>query len=217
MPPRAVPNLTDPGRFRALWQRCLVDGARDDSAAIHQRLLHGYHEPQRFYHTLQHIEHCIFMFDECSALVDNPDALELAIWFHDVIYEPSASDNEARSAQLYLQLSDGVHAETTRSLVDRLIMATLHLGCSLADGDASYMVDIDLSSFGLPWDEFLRDSENLRREASHLDDAAYHQKARAFHHSLRSRERFFYTDFFAERLEARAHRNIERYIERIES
>jgi predicted metal-dependent HD superfamily phosphohydrolase len=216
MPPRAVPNLSDPGRFRALWRRCLVDGARDDSAAIHQRLLAGYNEQQRFYHTLKHIEHCISMFDECSSLVENPDALELAIWFHDAIYEPGESDNEARSAQLYLQLSDGVHANAIRAQVERLIMATLHLGCSLEDGDASYMVDIDLSSFGLPWDEFLRDSQNLRREASHLDDAEYHRNARAFHHNLRSRERFFHTDFFAERFEARAHRNIERYIERFE-
>lgn len=212
MPADAAPDLSNPGRFRALWQRCLLDGARDQSAAIHQRLLDGYREPGRFYHTLDHIEHCIATFDDCRSLVDDPDALELAIWFHDVIYEPGKPDNEARSAQLYLQLSDGVHDDATRGLVDRLIMATLHLGCSLPDREAAYMVDIDLSSFGLPWDEFLRDSENLRREATHLDDAQYHDKAKAFHQSLRARARFYYTDFFADRYEARAHQNIERYL-----
>jgi len=217
MPPATVLDLSDPGRFRALWRRCLLDGASDDSAAIHQRLLDGYREPQRYYHTPQHIEHCLGWFDQCRSLVASPDALELAIWFHDVIYEPGNPDNEIRSAALYLQLSDSVHAQDTRGLVDLMIMATLHLGSELDDGDADYMVDIDLSSFGLPWKEFLRDSENLRREAAHLSDAEYQQKARAFHQSLRARDRFFYTDFFAERLEARAHENIERYLAMIEN
>ncbi len=217
MPPATAPDLSDPGRFRALWRRCLLDGTSDDGAAVHQRLLDGYREPQRYYHTPEHIEHCLSWFDQCRSLVGNPDALELAIWFHDVIYEPGKPDNEARSAALYRQLSDGVHAKATRGLVDRLIMATLHLGSELEDGDADYMVDIDLASFGLPWEEFLRDSENLRREATHLDESQFHQRARAFHQTLRARERFFHTDFFAERLETRAHENIERYLALIEN
>jgi len=216
MPLTSAPDLSDPGRFRALWQRCLLDGASDDSAAIHRRLLDGYREPQRYYHTPHHIEHCLAWFDQCRSLVDDPDALELAIWFHDVVYEPGKPDNEARSAALYQHFADGAHANETRALVDRLIMATLHLGSDLDDGDASYMVDIDLSSFGLPWEDFLRDSENLRREAAHLDDAEFQHKAMSFYQSLRERERFFYTEFFATRLEARAHRNIERYLARIE-
>jgi predicted metal-dependent HD superfamily phosphohydrolase len=212
----AAPDLGVPDRFQALWRRCMIDGARDDSAAIHRRLLDGYGEPWRYYHTLEHIEHCIGWFDACRPLVDNPDALELAVWFHDVIYEPGNPDNEAESAKLYLQLSDGVHLPGTRDLVDRLIMATLHLGSSLADGDdARYMVDIDLSSFGLPWEEFLRDSENLRREAASLDDDTYYHKAKSFHDSLLARERFYYTDFFAARLEERARENIRRYLARI--
>jgi len=216
MPSTSATGPSHAGRFQALWRRCLIDGARDDSAAVHQRLLDGYREPQRYYHTLDHIEHCLAMFDDCRSLVDHPDALELAIWFHDVIYEPGKPDNEARSARLYLQFSDGVHAAATRGLVDRLIMATLHHGCALKDADAAYMVDIDLSSFGLPWKEFLRDSENLRREAGHLDDAEFHDKARGFHQSLLARERFYYSDYFAERLETRAHRNIERYLAHID-
>lgn len=216
MSPPAAPDLGDPARFRALWRRCLIDGARDDSADIHRQLLDGYREPQRFYHTLEHIEHCIAWFDECRPMLEDADALELAIWFHDVIYEPGKPDNEARSAELYQQLSDGVHESAVREQVEWLIMATLHLGSSIdADDDARYMVDIDLSSFGLPWEDFLRDSENLRREAGDLDDAEFFCKARGFHISLLARDRFYYTDFFAERLESRARDNIKRYLARI--
>jgi predicted metal-dependent HD superfamily phosphohydrolase len=189
----------------------VTEGARDDGKSIHGRLLDGYREPWRYYHTLEHIEHCVGWFDACAPLIDDPDTLELAIWFHDVVYESGNPDNEALSAQLYMQLSDGVHDPARRNLVERMIMATLHLGSPLGDGDTHYMVDIDLSSFGLPWENFLRDSENLRREAG-LDDETYFQKARSFHDSLLARERIYYTDFFAERLEDRARGNIRRYL-----
>ena len=215
MPPLAVQDPDGADRFRGLWQRCLIAGARDDGSTIHQRLFSGYNEPQRYYHTFDHIRHCLAMFDECRSRLDNPDAVELAVWFHDVVFESGKADNEARSARLYEELSDGVHDAETRALVDRLIMATLHNGNDLEDEDAKYMVDIDLASFGLPWEEFLRDSENLRRESGDLSDTDYYSRALGFHDWLRSRERFVQTDFFAARYEEQARRNIARYLEHI--
>ena len=153
------------------------------------------------------------MFDACKSLAANPDALELAVWFHDVIFEPDQADNERRSADLYLQLSDGVQADEMRRLVERLIMATLHDGNSLQDPDAVYMVDIDLSSFGLSWEEFLRDSENLRRENANLSDAEYYRRKKEFQNCLLDKERFYRSDFFAERLENQARSNLSRYFE----
>ncbi len=209
----AAGDISGPDRFQALWQRCLIDGARDDSREIHQRLLDGYNEPQRHYHTLAHIELCLGTFDQCRSLASNPHALELAVWFHDVIFQLGNPDNEKHSAELYLQLSDGVHDEQTRGLVDRLIMATLHDGSSLEDADAIYMVDIDLSSFGLSWDEFLQDSQNLRLEGAALSDAEYYRKKADFQQCLMARERFYLSDYFPERLETRARDNLARYFE----
>ncbi len=209
--PQTAADISGIDRFSALWRRCLLPGADDDSGAIHRRLLDGYGESPRYYHTLEHIEHCLRMFDACKSRLQQPDAVELAVWFHDVVFEPGRCDNERLSADLYLQYSAGVHDEATRDLVDRLIMATLHNGDSLTDADAAYMVDIDLSSFGLSWQEFLRDSENLRRENAHLDDAEYYRKQTGFQSCLLSRDRFFRSDFFAGRYEQRARENLARY------
>lgn len=215
MPPLDAQDADGSVRFCALWRRCLIDGAGDDAARVHRRLLDGYAEPWRHYHTFDHIRHCLAMFDTCRDRIDDPDAVELAVWFHDVIFEPGNPDNEALSAELYAELSDTVHSSRTRTQVHRLIMATRHNGDALHDEDAKYMVDIDLSSFGLPWDVFLRDSENLRREAGDLSDTEFYQKAIGFHDYLQARERFFQTDFFAERFESRARKNIARYIEHV--
>ena len=212
----AAADISGIDRFRALWQRCLLAGASDDSAAIHRRLVDGYNESQRHYHTLEHVEHCLHMFDACKNKLEQPDAVELAVWFHDVVFEPGQCDNERLSEDLYLQHAEGVHSPALRALVDRLIMATLHNGDPLTDADAAYMVDIDLSSFGLSWAEFLRDSDNLRRENSSLGDAEYYEKSTGFQNCLLARDRFFRTDFFAERYETRARENLAKYFDELQ-
>jgi predicted metal-dependent HD superfamily phosphohydrolase len=209
----SVEDITGIDRFQSLWQRNLCATATDDSEAIYHRLLAGYQEPHRHYHTLGHIKHCLNLFEDCKALVSEPDALELAIWFHDVILVSGRCDNEARSAQLYLELSDGIQRESLRQLVWRLIMATLHNGDHLDDVDSSYMVDIDLSSFGLPWDEFMHDSMNVRTESRHLCDSDYQLKQTGFQRSLLARSRFYLSDFFFERLETQARENLARYFD----
>ena len=215
MPPLAA-DIGEADRFQALWRRCLVDGARDDSAEIHQTLLDAYREPQRHYHTLAHIEQCMGMFEDCKTMASNADALELAVWFHDAIFELGQEDNERRSADLYLELSRDAHDDELRRLVERLVMATLHDGNFLEDHDAAYMVDIDLSSFGMSWETFLEDSQNLRRESAHLSDAEYFRRKKNFQACLLAKERFYQSDYFAERLEKQARDNLARYFEYVD-
>ena len=215
MSPPTSEEICGLGRFQSLWQRCLLEGATDDSASIHQRLVTGYGEPQRRYHTLAHVAHCLTMFDQCKSLTTNPDALEIAVWFHDVIFQPGRHDNEAKSAELYQDLSAGVHDTEMRQLVYRLIMATLHDGSSLEDSDASYMVDIDLSSFGLGWEAFLLDSQHLREENPQVSDAVYYRNQGDFQSSLLARPRFFYSDYFFQRYERQARDNVSRYLEQV--
>ena len=68
----------DIDRFQLLWRRCLLEQADDNSVAIHQQLIDAYSEPQRVYHTLNHIEHCLAHLDNISDYLQNPEAVELA-------------------------------------------------------------------------------------------------------------------------------------------
>ena len=63
--------------------------------ALYQDLVARYREPHRRYHTLQHLEECFARFDELRALAEHPRDVELAIWFHDAIYDTRRSDNDA--------------------------------------------------------------------------------------------------------------------------
>lgn len=203
--------------FQALWQRCLRKGIKDDSSSyIHARLTKAYSEPQRVYHTLEHIEGCFAVFEEVKHLLDNADALALAIWFHDAIYELGADDNEQRSADWFMAETEGLFDDGLRQQVYAHIMATLHCGRAIEGHDSQIMVDIDLSSFGMPWPIFLRDSKKVRSERSDIPDQEFYAKQCGFQKALLERPRFFQSDYFFEHYENQARQNLTDYFILIE-
>lgn len=204
----------DRDRFEALLSRCCIDGRGSvDPDRIFGEVSGRYGEPHRRYHTPQHIHHCLGQFDLAADLLDDRDAVELALWFHDVVWEPGSAPgaNEKESADLFVNRLGDALAEEFRDTVYRLVMVTVHPS-EPATPDEGYMVDIDLSSFGLPWEEFRRDSQAVRDELTHLTDEEFFPKQHRFLRMLLSRERFFVTDFFAERYERTVRDNIERLL-----
>ena len=55
-------------------------------------------EGVRAYHTLKHVSECLDHLDDVGDLIEFPQAVELAIWFHDCFYHPAQNDNEETSA-----------------------------------------------------------------------------------------------------------------------
>ena len=204
--------MLDRKRFERLWERCIGEGA----GAVFDELDVLYREPHRRYHTPAHIEHCLRLFDLAADRMDEPDAVEMALWFHDAIYDVPTKENELRSAELFAARAGGRGEERFLSKVHRLIMVTIHREPP-ETLDESFMVDIDLSSFGLPWEEFLRDSIAVREEFPHVPDAEFYPGQKKFVESLVARPTFFFTEFFRNRHEARARENVERAFARLEA
>ncbi len=205
----------DRQRFVKLWSRCSTSG--DGADGLFDEIATHYREPHRRYHTPEHVDHCLGQFDAACGHMDDPDTVELAVWYHDVIYDVGASDNEKRSAELYKAHSRGVMPAARIDAVYDLIMATVHTRVAPATADQAYMVDIDLSSFGLPWERFLEDSVAVRDEFPHMSDEEFYPKQRDFLASLLAREHFCYTPFFRARHERRARENIARYLRELQA
>ena len=206
-----VSEVLNLDRFRLLWCRCLIESAPDESTDIHQNLIDSYSQPQRYYHTLSHVAHCLSLFDKIKTELQNPQAVELAIWFHDVVYEPGAINNEQLSADQFMTITEGIFNDKLRTEVYQHIMATLHDGSDFENADTNYMLDIDLSSFGRPWPEFIQDSDNLRLEMESLPDDVFYKRQNAFQDKLFSRPRFFKSEYFYNHFEAQARQNRSEY------
>lgn len=197
-------------RFAALWARCLVGGSAT-AETIYARLAELYGESHRHYHTLDHIQHCLSEFDRASTEMEDPDAVELALWFHDAIYHPGAKDNEQRSAELFEGCFAGDAEPDFRRRVRDLILITAHRE-SPRHLDERFIVDIDLSGFGRSWDECEWDGRRIRAECADLADVDYYPAQLRFLRSLRDRPTFFFTDFFRQRHERVAGENLRRII-----
>ena len=209
-------RLSDISSFQSLWQRHLLAGATDHSETIHQQLVQAYEEPGRFYHTIKHIQCCLRLLEDVEDMAGNADALALSIWFHDAIYQPGASDNEQRSADWFMTETQGVFGDDFRNIVYGHIIATLHCNSEIKDHDSRLMIDIDLSSFGMPWSVFLRDSENVRKEFPQLSDDEFYPKQCAFSQSLLGKSHFFQSDYFYRHYEDQARLNLADYYHYIE-
>lgn len=201
-------------RFADLWERCLRDGIAAPSQHPWHELCVHYSEPHRFYHTIDHIAFCLQQFDQITCYLENPDEIEMALWFHDVIHNPD-KDNEKQSRELFAQLGVGCLNESFIHNVGELIMTTTHK-CAPDLTDAAYICDIDLSSLGAPWEIFLSDSRALRMEQSHYSDEWFYQAKLCFLKSLMARPNIFYTRYFQSKFEKMARHNIQQYISRIE-
>ena len=190
-----------PMRFTALWLRS--GGQHAD--AVYADLAQHYAEPARHYHTLRHIRRCLRAFDWARSAIPDPDAVELSLWCHDVIYVPGARDNEQRSADWFRRWADDRIA--LGGLVCEMILATRHTHAP-DDLDARFACDIDLAMLGAPRRQFRENGVRLRAERPDLDDRAYDLHERMLLGRLLARPRIYLTDYFHAQCEARARRNL---------
>lgn len=205
----------DKQRFTSLWRRCQGGGgSQADADDVYQEVHDYYSESGRHYHTPKHIEHCLVQFDLSSDGMDDADAVEMAIWFHDLVFDAQAPDNELQSARRFVELANDSMGDDFKTRVYDLIMSTAPPRMPKTT-DQEFMLDIDLSSFGLPWADMLRDSIAVRKESANLSDADFFPGQRAFLESLVNREHFYLTEYFRSRIEESARDNINRYLDNL--
>lgn len=195
--------------FQRSWHRAWSGlAAAGDGVAHRDALLQAYAEPQRHYHTLQHLHECLAQFDEVATLPPHPHAIEMALWFHDAVYDVKASDNEQRSADWAREVLREAEVDATAvERVDRLILATRHTATP-ADADEQLLVDIDLSILGAASDRFGEYEQQIRREYAFVPRWLFKRKRRAILQGFLDRGRIYSTAHFHDALETRARHNL---------
>ena len=200
------------GSSRACWRRIWRQlGLHSGGDAVHRQLASLYGAPGRRYHTVRHIEECLREFDRVRALAAQPVEVEMALWFHDAVYDPRAQDNEERSAGLMREslLARGAAAGIVNS-IQRLILATTRHVPSAGDSDEALVIDIDLAVLGQPEARFDEYERQIRAEYARVPVAEFHVRRAEILRRFLDRPHIFATPSFRVRYEESARRNLRR-------
>ena len=105
--------------------RSLAELGACPSWSIFSALKEAYTHPARYYHTARHIADCLTLFQDARHLATRPAEVEVALWFHDAVYDTRRQDNEERSAKWAIRfLEQAGVPPVIRHRVAGLIMAT---------------------------------------------------------------------------------------------
>jgi predicted metal-dependent HD superfamily phosphohydrolase len=170
-----------------------------------------YNEPVRAYHTLEHICDLINIATPYRSKITDFNAVQLAIFFHDIIYDPTSSLNEDESAELFLDLMPKYIDENLVKKVTSYILATKsHHPPNLDDRDLSFFLDFDMSILGRERNEYSLYAKKIRREYKHVDEISFNKGRSAFLRKiLMSNNPVFSTPEFLSEMELKARSNIE--------
>jgi predicted metal-dependent HD superfamily phosphohydrolase len=173
-----------------------------------ERLQAAYSEKHRHYHTTEHINQCLEMFDSVRHLARQPGEVELALWFHDAIYLTRSQSNEAKSAQWAEEFLRASGADTARARrVHDLILCTKHDATS-DDPDSMLLVDIDLAVLGADPATCEIFERNVRQEYRWVPRALFNRTRAAILQSFLDRPAVYATTHFRQQLENRARENL---------
>lgn len=190
-------------------------GAPAAGQGLYDRLMACWNEEHRRYHTARHLRECLQHFAEVRDQAQHPAEIEVALWFHDAIYNPRRDDNELLSAQWAHQsvLQAGLPQEVA-DRVHALVMATRHDAVP-ADPDAQLLVDVDLAILGAEPQRFDESDEHIRAEYAHVPDEEFRVGRARILSSFLARPRLYSTPHFYARLEQRARDNLQRALARL--
>lgn len=166
----------------------------------------------RPYHNLRHIESMLIHVNDFKGFTNKERSLlKWSIWFHDIVYDSTQSDNEEKSAN---QLVDFMRAldfeEEDIKVAKWLILVTTHKGSPQTKLE-EIICDLDLFEFSLS-ERAQTNSKEVRQEFSHLSEAMWKGGRQLFLQTLLSKEYIYHTDLYRKTLEQPARSNIMKEI-----
>lgn len=211
--------MADLDDLRARWLRTLLAARGDDSCAVAperygKALLKRWSEPQRRYHTVDHLAAVLDHVDELAEYAADVEAVRLAAWFHDAVYLPDRSTNEERSARLAERAlpEAGVPAGRTAE-VARLVRLTVTHDPEPGDSDGEVLCDADLAILAAPPSAYAAYTAAVREEYHFVPNDAFRAGRADVLRQLLALPSLFRTPYGREKWEATARYNLSSELE----
>ena len=192
----------------SLWEQTGLAAASGSS--LWPILATHYLAPTRPYHNLNHILYCLHIAQPFLPQTEDPLAVQLAIWFHDIIYDPRSQANEAQSA--VFAGSCLREAGVSPALVQesqRLILTTATHQAEPEDRNAPLLLDADLAILGADAEQYRHYAQAIRQEYAWIADEPYRLGRGRVLQQFYQRERIYLTGPLYQQLEATARDNLQ--------
>ncbi|MDZ7958935.1 MAG: methyltransferase domain-containing protein [Aulosira sp. DedQUE10] len=172
-------------------------------------LIAAYSTPGRYYHTLKHILHVLITIDNLQTYVKDLSTVQLAAWFHDIIYDTQAKNNEERSAEYTCKLLSilGLTANNIAHIT-RLIINTKYHQAAADDFDSQVLLDADLAILATDSIQYQEYVNAIRQEYAWVPQADYIAGRKQILERFLQRQRIYFTPLMLEAAEQSARANL---------
>ncbi|WP_329328239.1 hypothetical protein [Streptomyces luteogriseus] len=201
-------------RFARTLEAARGPAAGPDPAPYADSLLTRWQEPQRRYHTVEHLAAVLDRVDELERYAHDPDVVRLAAWFHDAVYLPDRSENEERSARLAERaLAEAGVSDAKTAEVARLVRLTVTHDPADDDPDGQVLCDADLAILASPPSAYAAYTTAVREEYHFVPSDAFREGRAAILRQLLDLPRLFRTSHGTAEWEATARYNLTAELE----
>jgi predicted metal-dependent HD superfamily phosphohydrolase len=186
------------------WWPTWLDGG------LRAKLEQAYGDGGRGYHDLQHLREVLTHVDELMA-ADDParEAVLLAAWFHDAVYD-GQGDDEERSARL---AEESLSASPLATEVARLVRLTEQHRPADDDVPGQVLCDADLAILAAAEDRYASYVAGVRAEYAHIPDADFAAGRASVLRDLLEKPTLFHTQAARTRWERAARANVQRELD----
>jgi predicted metal-dependent HD superfamily phosphohydrolase len=174
----------------------------------------AYSSKGRYYHNMDHIANLLKLSLDYSNSIDDIGTLQLAVFYHDIVYLAKKKDNEEKSA-LFAEKSLKTlnYNENRIEKCKQFILATKTHNNVLNNNDLDYLLDFDLEILSAPWQGYFTYTKQVRKEYSFYPDIIYKPgRKKVLEHFLRMSD-IYKTIEFREKYEKAARENLTRELE----
>jgi predicted metal-dependent HD superfamily phosphohydrolase len=173
------------------------------------QIVTAYSSHNRYYHTLEHVDFVLNIIENLQDKVQDLEAVQLAAWFHDLVYDTQKNDNEEKSAECagVLLASLGFPSKTIAT-VSRFILSTKYHQAASDDFDCQIFLDADLAILGSSPVEYWNYAAAIRQEYAWLPEAEYIAGRKRVLQNFLQRNRIYYTPSMFQAFELSARSNL---------
>lgn len=181
-------------------------------------LISRYTEPQRYYHTIEHIHVMFNYLDHYRHLVKDETVMTLAVFFHDWIYDPKGRDNELESVNCFKEFAAKINLPKSMIIrvseyIERTITHTLPVNNPDADSDMCLFLDFDLEVLSRNEADYALYAAQIRQEYDHFIESEYCAGRIKVLKAFLERDRLYFSDVFYLMCEDVARVNLKSEIE----